>query len=278
MKNIKTIQLLFFVLFCFVAFSLTAQQSNEQQLNFRKTTESLVVKPKILVFSKIGKWRNPAHTLVGYFHASIPAGKAMLTKLGADHNFELTFTDSSTIFTDKGLAPFDAVIFLNPNGYVFNADERLAFQKYIRSGKGYVGIHAAANCELDWPWYMKLTGAYETGVNANNAVGTLTLQNSNHASTKNLPATFTVKDEWLKYDLDVRTLKNSKIKVLAVVDEACYKPGATTTHAIAWYHKYDGGRIWYTGFGHHAVVFSDPNVIEHIRGGIEYALGKKYIK
>jgi type 1 glutamine amidotransferase len=230
-------------------------------------------KPKLLVYSEIGKWRDPEHKLKGYYHESIPAGAAMLTRMAQEKNFEVQFTADSELFTDEGLAPFDALVFMNPNGYVLNADERLAFQKYIRGGKGYVGIHAAANCELDWPWYMKMIGAYETGVHANNALGKVRLVDAQHISTRNLPSVFEVKDEWLKYNLDVRTLKDEDFQVLATVDEDCYKPGATTHHAISWCREFEGGRTWYTGFGHHSVVFSDPNVIEHIWGGIQYALG-----
>lgn len=269
----RMIKVLILVIATIFELSIYAQNADGQ---LQKPKESYVylAKPKVLVFSKIGAWRNPAHTVTGYFHKSISAGREMLTKMAADHNFEVVFTDSSTLFTDQGLAPFDAIIFLNPNGYILNENEREAFQKYMRSGKGYVGIHAAANCELDWPWYMKLTCAYETGVNANNVEGTVVLQNETHASVKNLPKTFSVKDEWLKYNLDVRSLNDSNIKLLAVVNEDCYKPGVTSTHSISWYHQYDGGRVWYTGFGHQAPVFSDPNVIENIWGGIQYAVDK----
>jgi cytochrome c len=236
--------------------------------------QSYPVKPKLLVYSEIGQWRDPEHKLKGFYHKSIQAGVQMLKNLAEKYAFELVVADTSNDFTDAGLAPFQAIIFLNPNGYILNESERSAFQKFIRSGKGYVGIHAAANCELDWPWYMTMLGAYETGVNANKASGTIVVQDHAHASTKNLPTEFTITDEWLKYDKDVRTLNDPAIKILTVVKEDCYRPGATTTHPIAWYRAYEGGRVWYTGFGHHAAVFSDAHVIEHIWGGIQYAVGK----
>jgi type 1 glutamine amidotransferase len=229
--------------------------------------------PRILVFSKIGAWRDLAHTLPGYYHQSIPAGQAMLRRLGEEEGFTLSFTDSSAAFTEEGLAPFDATIFLNPNGYVFNAPERAVFQNFIRAGKGYVGIHAAANCELDWPWYRELIGACETGVHANKADGKITLLEPSHRSTQALPKTFSVQDEWLSYDRDVRSMEGEPFNVLAVVDESAYREGATTQHAISWCREFEGGRTWYTGFGHHAEAFANPHVVEHIRGGIRYALG-----
>ena len=38
--------------------------------------------------------------------------------------------------------------------------QQAAFERFIRSGHGYVGIHSAADTEYTWPWYGKLVGAY----------------------------------------------------------------------------------------------------------------------
>ncbi len=37
---------------------------------------------------------------------------------------------------------------------------RPQFERYIQAGGGYMGIHAAADTEYDWPWYNQLAGAY----------------------------------------------------------------------------------------------------------------------
>ena len=31
-------------------------------------------------------------------------------------------------------------------------------ERFIQSGKGYVGIHSASDTEYDWDWYTKLVG------------------------------------------------------------------------------------------------------------------------
>jgi Trehalose utilisation. len=33
-------------------------------------------------------------------------------------------------------------------------------ESFIQSGKGFVGVHAAADTEYNWQWYGKLVGAY----------------------------------------------------------------------------------------------------------------------
>ena len=58
------------------------------------------------------------------------------------------------------LSHYDVVIFLSTTGDVLNAAQQTAFENFIKSGKGYVGIHAASDSEYDWRWYGNLIGAY----------------------------------------------------------------------------------------------------------------------
>jgi len=52
------------------------------------------------------------------------------------------------------------VVFLNTTGDVLNNEQQSTFERYIQAGGGYVGIHAATDCEYDWSWYGKLAGAF----------------------------------------------------------------------------------------------------------------------
>ena len=44
-------------------------------------------------------------------------------------------------------------------------------------------------------------------------------------------------------------------------------------HPIAWCQPYDGGRSWYTGMGHTAASYTEPDFVEHLLGGIEITAG-----
>ena len=55
---------------------------------------------------------------------------------------------------------YKAVILLSTTGDVLNADQQAAFERYIKAGGGYVGIHAASDTEYNWAWYGELVGAY----------------------------------------------------------------------------------------------------------------------
>ena len=58
------------------------------------------------------------------------------------------------------LAKYDAVVWLSTTGDVLNDTQQAAFERYIRAGGGYAGIHSAADTEYLWPWYGRLVGGY----------------------------------------------------------------------------------------------------------------------
>lgn len=94
---------------------------------------------RMLVYSEV----------TNFTHDSLPAGIGAVKKLGAEHGFEVEATDDSAVFNDADLGRFQAVVFNNTNstpekGDLLTADERSAFQRFIRAGGGWVGVHAAA--------------------------------------------------------------------------------------------------------------------------------------
>ena len=67
---------------------------------------------------------------------------------------------------------------------------------------------------------------------------------------------------------------NKEITVLVELDEKTYEGGENgENHPISWYHDFDGGFMFYTGMGHTDETFTDQNFLNHIAGGIEYAMG-----
>ena len=92
---------------------------------------------RVLVFSRTK----------GFHHASIPVGIAAVQKIGSENNFIVDTTTDASYFTRKHLKKYAVVIFLNTTGDVLNDEQQKAFQKYMRSGKGFVGVHAATDTE-----------------------------------------------------------------------------------------------------------------------------------
>jgi type 1 glutamine amidotransferase len=42
---------------------------------------------------------------------------------------------------------------------------------------------------------------------------------------------------------------------------------------MSWIRRHGKGRVFYTGLGHGADVFTNPQMLQHILAGIQYALG-----
>ena len=204
----------------------------------------------------------------GFYHASIPAGLQAIQKLGKENGFLVDTTNNAVNINPENLAKYHAVLFLSTTGDILNNDQQNAFEAYIRSGKGFVGVHAATDAEYNWPWYNKLIGAYFKDHPAIQPA-TVNVIDQEHLSTKNLPATWQRTDEWYNFK-DI----NPDIIVLATLNEQTYTGGTHGNHhPIVWYHEYDGGRAFYTAGGHTTESFAEPLFLKHLLGGIQYALG-----
>ncbi len=215
---------------------------------------------RLLVFSKTAEYRHP----------SIPAAQAAIRQMMAAHGWTADFTEDAATFTDARLARYDAVIFLLTTGDVLNANQQVAFERYIRAGGGYVGVHSASDTEYNWAWYGGLVGAHNNLRNKHSGVvqGTIVITDRTHPSTCMLPEHWTRVDEWYNF----ATNPHPYVHVLMTLDETTYSGGTMgEDHPIAWYHTYDGGRAWFTALGHTSESYTEPLFLAHLWGGITYA-------
>ena len=215
----------------------------------------------VLLFTKTAAFR----------HGNIPAGIAAIEQLGTENGWNVVSTEDATAFTDENLADYDVVVWFSTTGDVLNDEQQAAFERYIQSGGGYAGIHAASDTEYDWPWYGELVGAYFVNHPPGTPDATIDVLDGAHPSTAHLPTEWDRTDEWYNYDQNVR----GDVHVLAALDEESYSGGSMgTDHPIAWCQDYDGGRSWYTGGGHTNASFAEPEFLAHIEAGILTAAGE----
>ncbi len=221
---------------------------------------SVSARQKVLIFCKTA----------GFHHASIAVGIPAIIKLGKEHNFGVDTTTDATKFTYDNLKQYAAVIFLSTTGDVLNDAQQAEFEKYIRSGGGFVGVHSATDTEYNWPWYGNLVGAYFRNHPSVQQVATLHIVDPNFPATKGLPAEWKRLDEWYNFKWIAPNLH-----VLITIDEKTYTGGNNgDNHPMSWYHEYDGGRAFYTALGHTDASYSEQLFLKHLLGGIEYAMGR----
>ncbi|MEV6784056.1 ThuA domain-containing protein [Streptomyces sp. NPDC051098] len=215
---------------------------------------------RVLVFSKTA----------GFRHDSIPTGVAALKELGKSSNITVDATEEAGQFTTSNLARYDAVAFLSTTGDVLNADQQKAFENYVATGGGYMGIHAAADTEYDWKFYGGLVGAYFAS-HPQIQPATVRVEDHTHPSTEHLHEAWERTDEWYNY----RTNPRDQARVLATLDETTYQGGTMKgDHPIAWCQTYEGGRAFYTGGGHTKESYAEPAFKQHLLGGLRYASGQ----
>ena len=212
----------------------------------------------------------------GFHHESIHEVVATIRQLANRHHFTVDWHENAAIFNDKALEGYAVIIFLNTTGNILNDEQQAAFEKFIRAGKGFVGIHSASDTEYEWPWYTKMVGMMFK-IHPQNQTAYLKVENSNFPGMERFPAKLLWTDEW--YEFSAR--KADDLKFLLSVDEKSYNPyakwgenegkGMGNFHPISWYHPYDGGRAFYTALGHIALTFSDQIFQNHIYGGIYWA-------
>ena len=212
---------------------------------------------KILVFTKTE----------GFYHSSILAGVQAIQRLGQEKSVSVDTTSDAEFFSLRNLKKYDAVVFLNTTGDVLNDRQQDSFQRYISRGGGFVGIHAAADTEYDWPWYNQLVGAYFLS-HPQQQQARLFVRDSLHPATRHLSTVWPRWDEWYNY----KSIQ-PHIKVLIALDESSYIGGTNGSfHPISWCHEFNGGRAFYTGLGHTDASYTDPIFLQHLWGGITYAM------
>ena len=146
---------------------------------------------------------------------------------------------------------------------------RAAFQAWLENGGAFVGVHAASDTEYKWPWYGKMIGGYFAG-HPKIQPATLRPVVKDHPSTKHLPDEWKRKDEWYSF----RNLQPDNV-VLILIDEKTYEGGKNGDyHPIAWCKDVGKGRMFYTAGGHTKESFSESDFIQHLNGGLLWALRK----
>jgi cytochrome c len=215
---------------------------------------------RVLVFTKTAAFR----------HTSIPVAISTFRDLGVRNALAVDATEDAAAFSDARLARYDVVAFVLTTGDVLDDSQQAAFQRFVRGGGGFVGVHSASDTEHDWPWYGGLVGAFFRAHPAIQSAA-VDIARVRDLSTARLPRRWVRTDEWYAFTSPPRG-----VGVLATLDETSYAPGETAmggSHPIAWSHAYDGGRAWYTALGHTESSYGEPLFRAHLLGGILYAAG-----
>jgi type 1 glutamine amidotransferase len=220
---------------------------------------------RVLVYTKNGK---------GYVHDNIPNSIEAIRALGAEHGFAVDATDDPAVFTDGNLRKYSALVFSNTNNTVFDSDaQRVALMRYVQAGGGFAAIHSASGTERTWDWFAAMLGARFLRHPPIQKFRVRILDPA-HPSLAHLP------DDWERDDECYYLEKmNVNLRVLAVndlttVNDPRDKPATFgDVYPAVWSQEFDGGRQWYTSWGHRKEDYRTPELRKHILGGIQAVVG-----
>jgi len=230
-------------------------------------------RPAILVFSKTNGFRH---------EEAIPAANTLLDQIAAQNGWGIFKTENGAVFSPDILARFDAVVFSNTSGDVFNPAQQAAFKAYLENGGGYVGIHAAGdNSHAGWPWYMQsVIGTTFTGhpMKPQFQRATIRIEDNTHPATRDLGKVWQRTDEWYSFDKSPRGVPG--VSVLATLDEKTYNQEGLlgedlkmgSDHPIMWWRCAGKGRVFYSALGHTAASYAEPEYKAVLTNAISWAM------
>jgi type 1 glutamine amidotransferase len=220
---------------------------------------SNAIVPNVLIFTKTRAFR----------HESIGPGLKAIQDYFAEHGITSIQSEDSLLFRPEKLQSFDVLLFFQTTGPILDSTGRLALMQFIHSGKGFVGVHSAADTEYDWPWFSALLGA-RFADHPDIQSGVLIKVDSAQIATRHLPARWTRTDEWYNFKS-----APTHVHVELMADESTYTGGTMgSNHPMAWYHEFEGGRVYYTALGHTVESYQDTLFLEHLEKAVRWAAKK----
>ncbi len=195
----------------------------------------------------------------GYRHDVIPLSKAILTQLGSNSGvFEVTATEDTSEFSTENLERYAAVMFYTTGELPMSGAQKAALFNFVRSGRGFLGVHSATDTFYTWPDYLDLVGGYFNGHPWHQAV-TIEVVDPGDPVVAFLGNFLQIEDEIYQIsDFDYRGSH-----VLLRLDPSSVDLSRTDVHQrfygwpLAWKRFYGQGRVFYTALGHEASVWQD---------------------
>lgn len=267
-----------------VLFGMYAPTEEETKL----ITAALPTEP--IVATKVEKRKVLVFYQCTYPHASIATGNVAFEQLGQSTGaYQATLTDNPEDIRLANLNQYDAVLLNNTTNFEKTIGEqgRADLLAYVRSGKGLIGIHAAADSCKGWregsklingifschPWLPKGTWAFQVHSPAhpiNHAIGgegfwmrdeVYVYRDGSHSA----------KDSRVLVSLDMskrHNLESSDLnrKEMQHVVDSIPRP-------VAWIHDFGKGRVFYSNLGHNNTTYWQPLALKHYLAGIQFALG-----
>ncbi|MBK5291623.1 MAG: ThuA domain-containing protein [Acidobacteriia bacterium] len=188
----------------------------------------------------------------GFRHGSIAvSGQVMDSIARRSGAIEVTATEDLTRITAETLRGFDAVFFFTSGELPLTDAQKRDLLEFVRSGKGFGGVHSATDTLYNWPEYGDLIGGYFDGHPWVHEAA-IDVEDPDHPTTKHLGPSLRLFEEFYQF----RAFSRDRVRVLMTLDTRTvnlHAPGVNRTDedfALAWCRNYGTGRVFYSALGH----------------------------
>jgi len=176
----------------------------------------------------------------GAVHDWKGCSEAIIDALSQRDEFEITkIEEDLSALVAPNLDPYDLIVFYYTVGEITDAQKN-GLLNHIASGKGYVGVHSAADSFRECPEYRAMVGGHFV-THPRYREYQVNIVDSAHPITEGLNE-FMVTDEQYILDYDTR------VHVLA---SALWKGAAAP---VVWTKGWGKGRVFYLALGHDAAA------------------------
>jgi len=247
---------------------------------------------KILFFTKSSGFE---HSVISWKKGKPSLAEKVFSDLGTKNSWEFEFSKDGSKFSKDYLAQFDTVIFYTTgdlttpgtdNEPPMTKDGKQALFDYVKSGKGFIGVHSAsdtfhtnneskkgpdryANHGPDADPYVHFLGG-EFIIHGDQQKVVNKVVDPKFPGFSNLGESFNWHEEWY-------SLKDfsADLHAITVIDSPSMKghmyerPPYPTT----WARQEGKGRIFYTALGHRDDIWSNPKFQEILTGAIQWTTG-----
>jgi type 1 glutamine amidotransferase len=183
----------------------------------------------------------------GFVHDSIPDAVAFF---GRSPRYGVVHLRSGAAgLTARRLRSADAVVFANTSGELPLAD-RLALQRFVWEGGGFLGTHSAGDTLHAWPPYEGLVGG-EFERHGASQRGRLVVEDRRHPVSRGLPRSFLLHEEFYEFVSPPRR----RAHVLISLDPASIEGEQRRDLPLVWSRSHGRGRVFYDALGHFSATW-----------------------
>lgn len=207
---------------------------------------------------------------------------AALALLAAEKGFSVTTIgqdDPASViaseFSAAGLAAYQVVVFSNNDGVhaQLNAAQKANFEAYVRSGGGFLAVHAASAFILDWPFMdetlvQRFYGPfadYNARALISHDPSGLSLGTETRGVFSGLASPVQVQDEFYAFRASPRDTPG--VTILITMDETTLTPSNRgrmgADHPLVWSRTLGKGRVVSNSLGHSSSMNNTYSQADH---------------